>query len=86
MPLEVFTDLIFSMHACDIKFAVINVRGTCLIRENHEHFIPSKYTRYTVHSRPADIIIPMIVRINERTSIILTSPHTCTHRRGIGQQ
>ncbi len=24
-----------------------NVRGSCLIRENHEHyFIPSKYTRY----------------------------------------
>ncbi len=22
------------MHACDIKFAVINVHGTCLIREN----------------------------------------------------
>ncbi len=28
------------MHACDIKFAVINVRGTCLIHENHEHLYP----------------------------------------------
>ncbi len=27
-----------------------NVRDSCLIRENHEHFIPSKYTRYTVRS------------------------------------
>ncbi len=37
-----------SMHACDIKFVGINVRGTCLIRENYEHFIPLKYTHYTV--------------------------------------
>ncbi len=26
----------------------INVRGRCLISENHEHFIPSKYTLYGV--------------------------------------
>ena len=26
-----------SMHAWNIKFAVMNVRGSCLIRENHEH-------------------------------------------------
>ncbi len=26
----------------------INFRGTGSIRENREHFIPSKYTRYTV--------------------------------------
>ncbi len=29
-----------SMHACDIKFAVINVHGTCLICKNHEHLYP----------------------------------------------
>ncbi len=45
-----------SMHACDIKFAVINVRGTCLIRENHKHLYtleiyPLMYTVYnTVYS------------------------------------
>ncbi len=27
------------MHACSIKFVGINVRGTCLISENHEHFL-----------------------------------------------
>ena len=36
------------MHACDIKFRVINIRGTCLIRENHEHLYPrNNYTLYT---------------------------------------
>ena len=34
------------MHACDIKFVGINVRGTCLISENHEHLYPRKL-RYT---------------------------------------
>ncbi len=35
------------MHACNIKFGIINVRGSRLIRENHaQTFIPSKYTRY----------------------------------------
>ncbi len=29
-----------SMHACDIKFVGINVRGTCLISENHKHLYP----------------------------------------------
>ncbi len=50
-----------SMHACDIKFAFINVRGTCLIRENHELFVPSKYTRYTV-SRHSRKFRPILIR------------------------
>ena len=50
------------MHVCDTKFVGINVRGRCLISENHEHLYPQnawsakttniytlKYTRYTVH-------------------------------------
>ena len=28
------------MHACNIKFVGINVRGACLISENHEHLYP----------------------------------------------
>ncbi len=38
------------MHICGIEFVGIIVRGTCLISENHEHFIPTKITRYTVHT------------------------------------
>ncbi len=30
------------MHACGIKFVGINVRGTCLVSENYEHFYPRK--------------------------------------------
>ncbi len=41
-----------NMHACDINFVGINVRGRCLISKNHEHFIPSKYTHYTVLVKP----------------------------------
>ncbi len=35
------------MHACNIKFAVINVHGSRLIRENHEHKLEI-YPLYTV--------------------------------------
>ncbi len=34
------------MHACGIKFVGINVRGTCLISENHEHLYPRNYPLY----------------------------------------
>ena len=48
---KVFVDLIFVpfFAACNIKFA-FNVRGSCLICENHEQLYPrnTKYTRYTV--------------------------------------
>ncbi len=46
--LSVFAIAAFCKHACGIKFVGINVRGTCLISENHEHFIPTKITCYTV--------------------------------------
>ncbi len=35
------------MHACDIKSAVRNVHGTCLIHENHEHLYPQNIL--TIH-------------------------------------
>ena len=41
--------VMINMHACYmyIKFAVINGRGTCLIRENHEHLYPRNIPSYT---------------------------------------
>ena len=37
------------MYACEIKFVGINVRGTCLIRENNEHlYLSFIYPLYTV--------------------------------------
>ncbi len=41
------------MHAWDIKFAVINVRGTCLIRENHDHLYPEIYPLYDILAIPS---------------------------------
>ena len=35
-----FRGIAASLHACDIKFVGINVRGTCLINENREHLYP----------------------------------------------
>ena len=47
------SSLYAACNACDNKFVGINVCGTCLINENHKHFMPSKYTRYIYGSLTA---------------------------------
>ena len=50
------------MYACDIKFVGINVRGRCLISENHEHLYP-RNIRYTVF---ANLATPPLQCIEEQ--------------------
>ena len=56
------SSLYAACNACDNKFVGINVCGTCLINENHKHFMPSKYTRYIYGSLTA-------IRADSKTSV-----------------
>ncbi len=67
---KVFADLIFapfaSMHACDIIFVGINVRGTSLISEHHEHY-PLYGTCTVLYAR--FVLSSIIITVIEYTSL-----------------
>ena len=60
------------MHACGIKFVGINVRGTRLVSENHEHLYPPKVPaiRYTAFINQA---IPSLLTSDQCIECLLDS-------------
>ncbi len=70
------------MHAWNIKFTVINVRGSCLIRENHEHLYPRNIPSiryYCMYCHRNYHSVTSLILTQHHTTIINIRTHTHAH-------